>query len=108
VGPGPDQTKGMMDRAAAVIATWFLGWMVTKGWLGASDSAVLLPAVILLPSIAYGAWVNRDKALIQSAGNVVDPKTCKPTIIVTSPEMAAATPDQNNIVSNTDVKVTKK
>ena len=105
---GSDQVKGMMDRAATVLATMFLGWMVNKGWMGQADAVTLTPALILLPALAYGAWVNRDKALIQSAGNVIDPKTCKPTIIVTSPEMAAATPDQNNIVSNTDVKVTKK
>ena len=35
---GPDQVKGMLDRAIAVMATMFLGWMVKKGWLGESDA----------------------------------------------------------------------
>lgn len=103
-----DQLKGMADRAIAVLATMFLNWMVTKGWLGQSDAATLLPALVLLPALAWGYWNNRDKALIQSAANVVDPNTGKKVVIVTSPELAAATPDQNNIVSSTDVKVTQK
>lgn len=102
-----DQLKGMLDRTIAVLATTFLGWMVKKGWIGESDSAALLPAMVVLPAIIYGAWVNRDKALLQSAANVVGPDG-KPTIIVTSPALAAATPDQNNIVSNTDAKVINK
>ena len=105
---GPDQVKGMLDRAMTVLVTMFLGWLVKRGYIGESDSATLLPAIVLLPALAWGWWNNRDKALIQSAGNVIDPKTNKPTIIVTSPEMAAATPGQNNIVSNTDVKVVNK
>lgn len=103
-----DQIKGMLDRAIAVLATMFLNWLVTKGFLGQSDAATLLPALVLLPALAWGWWNNRDAALISSAGNVVDPKTGKKAIIVTSPELAAATPDQNNIVSSTDVKVTQK
>ena len=105
---GQDQIKGMVDRTILVLATWLLSKAVSAGWLSQADSAQLLPALIVLPALAWGWYNNRDKALLQSAGNVVDPKTGKPTIIVTSPEMAAATPGQNNIVSNTDVKVTEK
>lgn len=101
----PDQLKGMTDRALAVIATMFLNWLVNKGWLGQSDAATLLPALVLLPSIAYGAWNNRDKALLQSAANVVDPKTGQKTLIVTSSDLAAATPENNNIVAHSDVTV---
>jgi len=97
-----DQVKGMLDRAIAVLATMFLNWMVTKGWLGQSDAATLLPALVLLPALAWGYWNNRDKALVQSAANVPG------TIVVTQPALAAATPDQNNIVSNTNVEVKTK
>ncbi len=97
-----DQIKGMLDRAIAVLATMLLNWMVTKGWLGQSDAATLLPALVLLPALAWGYWNNRDKALVQSAANVPG------TVIVTQPALAAATPDQNNIVSNTNVEVKTK
>ena len=102
-----DQIKGMLDRAIAVIATMILGWMVKKGWLGESDSATLLPAVILLPSLAWGWWNNRPKALLQSAATVVG-SDGKQTLIVASPEFAKDTPDQNNIVSNKEVEVKTK
>ena len=105
---GQDQIKGMLDRAATVLATMALAWMVKKGFIGEADSAQLLPALVILPAIAYGWWNNRPKALLQSAANVTDPATGKPTVIVTSPEMAAATPEQTNIISNTAVKVVQK
>ena len=90
-----DQMKGMLDRTIAVLATMFLGWMVKKGWIGESDAASLLPALIVLPAIAWGWWVNRDKALLQSAASVPG------TVVVTTPELAKDTPNETNIVSNT-------
>lgn len=97
-----DQLKGMLDRAAAVLVTMALGWMVKRGWLGESDAATLAPAIVLLPAIAWGWWNNRDKALVQSAANVPG------TVVVTSAALAASTPDQNNIVSSTQVEVKTK
>lgn len=93
-----DQVRGMLDRAASVLATMFLAWCVKKGFIGESDSAALLPAVILLPSLAWGWWVNRNKALVQSAANVPG------TLVVTTPALAAATPE-SNIVPATSTKV---
>lgn len=101
-----DQLKGMLDRAIAVLATMFLGWMVKRGWLGESDAAALSPALILLPALAWGWWNNRNKALLQSASNVVGEDGRK-TVIVASPELALSTP-QNNIVSNAKVEVKTK
>lgn len=101
-----DQIKGMIDRAIAVMATMFLSWMVKKGWLGESDAAQLLPALVLLPAIAWGWWNNRAKAILQSAANVVGEDGKKP-VIIASPELAASVP-QNNVVSSTDVTVKDK
>lgn len=90
-----DQLKGMLDRAIAILATMFLAWMVKRGWLGESDSAALLPLVVLLPSLAWGWWNNRDKALVQAAAAVPG------TVVVTTKELATSTPGQQNIVANT-------
>ena len=103
---GQDQVRGMLDRAMTVLVTMFLGWLVKKGVIGESDSAQLLPALVILPAIAYGWWNNRPKALLQSAASIVGADG-KKTVIVASPELANATPE-NNIVSATDVKVTTK
>lgn len=84
----------MLDRAVTVLATMLLTWMVKRGWIGESDSAQLLPAVILLPALAWGWWNNRNKALVQSASNVPG------TVVVTTPELALDTPNQKNIISS--------
>ena len=103
---GQDQIKGMLDRAIAVLATMFLGWLVKRGYLGESDAATLMPALVLLPALAWGWWNNRDKALLQSAAAVVGENGQK-TVVVASPELANSTPE-NNIVSAATVKVTSK
>lgn len=90
-----DQLKGMIDRAVIVFATMFLHWLVQKGYIGESDSAQLLPLLVLLPALFWGWWNNRDKALVQSASNVPG------TVVVTTRELALATPDQKNIIANT-------
>lgn len=94
-----DQVSGALDRALAVLATMLLGWLVKRGYLGEGDAAALIPALVLLPSVLWGLWVNRRTALLQSASNVVGDDG-KKTVILTSPELAAATPS-TNIISNT-------
>lgn len=96
-----DQLKGMIDRFVAVMATMFLGYCVKKGWIGQTDSATLLPAIILLPSLAWGWWVNRNKALVQSAANVPG------TVVVTTPTLAQSTPETNIVSSDTSRVVTE-
>ena len=89
-----DQLIGMTDRALAIFLTVFLGFLVKRGYLGESEAAALLPAVVLLPSLLWGWYVNRDIALLQSASNV------KGTGGVTTPALATATPNEKNIISN--------
>lgn len=99
-----DQLKGMLDRALIVFATTLLGWMVKKGWISESDSAVFLPALVALPAIAWGAYNNRAVAQLQKAGRVVG-EDGKKTVVVTSPELANATPNEANIISTSSSQV---
>lgn len=96
---GKDQVSGTLDRGLAVLATILLGKLVEWGYLGATDAATLVPFVVLLPSMFWGWWVNRPKALLQSAANVVGADG-KKTVVLASPEIANAMPEKN-IVSNT-------
>ena len=86
---GPDQVKGMLDRGLAVLVTMFLGVLVRKGYLGESDAATLAPAIVLLPSLAWGWWNNRPKALVQSVAALPN------TTVVTSADLAKSTPEPN-------------
>lgn len=62
-------------------------------------------------TLAVGLWsqlTKTDKSKVQAAAAVLDPETGKRTIVVTSAALAAATPNQPNIVSHDDVKVTQQ
>lgn len=102
-----EQVKGMVERFATILATWFLLKMVQRGFISSEDSGILLPGLVVIivaaPSLAYGWWVNRSKALQQAASNTFNPDGTKP-IIVTSPAIAAST-SESNIVSSTTNKV---
>ncbi len=93
-----DQVKGILERASTVIAVMLLSWLVRKGWIGESDMATLLPAVVLVPSLVYGWWINRPKALVQSVASLPG------TVIITEDKLAKATPE-TNVVSNINAKV---
>lgn len=101
-----EQIKAMAERAVTIIMTILLAKTVKWGWLSDSDSAALLPFMIILPSLAYAWWVNRNKELAKALANTVDAQGNRP-IVVTSSAIAESTP-QSNIVSNEAVTVVSK
>lgn len=98
-----DQASGIADRTVSGALVWavsfFLGKLALAGYLAASDVPQLSVVVIILGSAAWGWWVNRPVAIALAAGNILRPDGTK-TVVVTSPEIAAATPGEANIVSN--------
>lgn len=98
-----DQISGIADRTISNTLVWLASFVLAKiaaaGYLDASDIPQLSVALILLGSAAWGCWTNRPIAIAQAAGNILRPDGTK-TVVVTSPEIAAATPGQANIVSN--------
>lgn len=97
-----DQISGSSDRALLVLVTWFLTYASQKGWITTSDVATLAPAIVAIAGFGWGWWVNRPKAIAMSAASIPG------TTVVTTPDLAAATPDHSNIVSNTETKVVPK
>lgn len=96
--PTWEQVKGATDRLVAML----LVWLVAKGYIAGEDAATVGAIIIGLLSLAWGAWVNRPKALVQSAAAVPG------TTIVTTADLAAATPGQANIMSATTNVITRK
>lgn len=92
------QVSGMLDRVLIAVGMY----AVAKGWISQSDMMQFVALVLAVGGAVWGWYVNRDKALVQAAAAVPG------TVVVTTPALAAATPDQNNIVSNTEVKVSTK
>lgn len=97
-----EQVKAMAERAVTILVTIFLAKLVKMGWLSDSDSAMLLPFLVILPSLLYAWYVNRGQALAQATVNAVPG-----TVVVTTPEVAKAVPS-TDVVSNEVVQVVSK
>ena len=96
------QVSGVIERIATVAITWLLTWLTTKGWISTAQAAEFMPLLLAVITAVYGWWITRDKAILQNAAAVPG------TVVVTTPELSAATPDQNNIVSSSETKVVTK
>lgn len=90
-----DQISGVADRLLVVLATY----MVAKGYITQSQAAEYIPLVLALASAIYGWYVNRPVAIAQSAAALPG------TTVITTPDIARATPMEGNIIANTENKV---
>lgn len=93
--PTTDQVKGITDRLVAVLLTW----LVAKGYIGRDDALEYGPIAIALAMAFYAWWVNRPKAIVQSAAAIPG------TTVVTTPELASGTPEQNILSTATNTVV---
>jgi len=97
--PNYAQTTGAIER----LITAALVYSVGRGWILPTD-VVPLGAVILAGlSAAYAIYVNRATNLAKQAASI-----SPGTVVITTPEIAAATPGLPNIVSNQDIKAVPK
>jgi hypothetical protein len=100
--PSKDQTTGIVERVIYGVAMAVLMKLVAKGWLDADMAPYIAGGAVTAVGGAYAWWINRPKAIVQSAAALPG------TIVVTTHDLAAATPDQSNIVSNKTNEVTSK
>lgn len=96
-------TSEDVQRYARIGLQWLASFLVTHGTIK-SGATWVEPTIGVLVGLASFAWTiygNRVKAKmieVEKAG----------AIVVTTAEMAKATPDSPNIVSQTEVKVVPK
>lgn len=88
-----EQAKGVLDRLIALL----LLWLVSGGYLTEGDAATVGTILIGLASLAWGWWANRPKALVQSAATVPS------TTVITTPALAADTPEPNIVSAASNV-----
>lgn len=98
--PTWDQIKGIIERLILVVLTY----AVTKGWIAIEDVATYGPALLALAGAGYAAWVNRPKAIVQSAAALPN------TVVVTTPAIASTTPEKNIISTQgrTEEEITRE
>lgn len=92
-----DQISGPLDRIVLVALTF----LVSKGYISTQDVAGYATLILGVAGAFYGWWVNRPKAIVQSAAALPG------TTVVTTAALAASTP-QTNIVSNATSQVVTK
>lgn len=97
-----DQTTGIIERIiyAAVLALAMK--LVQHGYIDSDMATYIATGAVAAFGSVYAWWINRPQAIAQAAANIPG------TTVVTTPEIAAATPNNANIVSNTATKVEQK
>jgi len=73
-------------------------YAVGRNWISEAEMMQLVAVIIGIGGVIWGAYVNTDKALVQAASSVPAGPGLR-TVVSTSPELAAATPNESNIVS---------
>lgn len=84
-----DQIRGPVERVIYI----GLGWLVARGFITSAEVANYGTLALAIAAGFYGWWQNRPKAIMQSAAAI------EGTTVVTTPELAKATPEVN-IISN--------
>lgn len=96
--PNWSQLTGVADRVILILLTY----AAAKGWIASTDVAGLATLILAILGAVYAFYVNRNTNLAKQAAAIPN------TTVITTPEIAKATPDQSNIVSNADLKVVPK
>lgn len=63
-----DQISGPLDRVVLILLTF----LVTKGYISTQDVAGYAALILGVIGAIYGWWVNRPKAILQSAAALPD------------------------------------
>lgn len=96
-----DQTSGIVERLIYAAAMAVLTKLVAKGYIDQDMAAYAAGGAVAAVGSVWAWWINRPKALAQSAAALPG------TTVVTSSDIANSTPE-TNIVSNATMKVTSK
>jgi len=96
-----DQTTGMFERVLYGVAMGVLTKLVAKGYIDQDLAAYVAAGFVTAVGAAWGWWINRPKALVQSAAAVPG------TTVITQPALAAATTEVNIVSSDSTKAVTK-
>lgn len=101
------RTTGVIERVAWAAA---VGIAMKLATLLGLDQETYVPwiatGILSLIGGAYGWWVNRPQKILEAASNVPNPEAHGgKTIVLASPEMAAATTSSPNVISTDDHRV---
>lgn len=93
-----DQVLGVADRLLIALTSW----LAAKGYITQGQVADIISLGVAAVAVGYGFYINRPVSIAKSAAALPG------TLVVTTPEIAAATPNQENIRSSTETEVKVK
>lgn len=96
-----EQKAGIVERLVYAAAMAVLTKLVAKGYIDQDMAAYVAAGAVTAVGGAWAWWINRPKALVQSAAAVPG------TIVITNEQIAHSTPELN-IVSNVKMKAVSK
>ena len=92
-----DQIRGPIERVVLIGLSYAAG----RKWISESEIVGYATLILGVAAAFYGWWQNRPQAIAQSAAALPG------TTIITTPAIAAATPE-TNIVSNATTEAVSK
>lgn len=98
--PTFDQIRAPLERVLYIA----LGYIAAKGWIGKEMVGDIITVVLALAAAGYGIYTTKQSVVAARAADALPAGS----VIVTSSEIAAATPNNPNVVSKADVKVVEK
>jgi len=101
-----DQGVGVAERLMYGAFLWVAMQLVAKGFIDAEMASYLAAGAVGAVGSVRAWWVNRPKALVEAASNVIGENGMR-TVVITAPEIANNMP-QNNIIPNDEMKAVQK
>lgn len=98
--PTFDQIRAPLERVLLVALTY----AVAKGWIAKELVGDILALVLAVGGFAWGIYTTRPSVVAARAAEILP----EGSTIVTSPEIAKATPGNANIVSSSTMEVVEK
>jgi hypothetical protein len=100
------QSMGVIERTALVGATMIAFKIVAILGLDPQYTDWIAFGIIASIGGLIGWWQNRPKILAETVANIPNPESPSgKTIVIGSPELAAATPASPTVISSTEHKV---
>lgn len=95
------RVTGVTERVAYAVLMFFMMKLVKNGYITPEMAEYIALGVIGGAGALYAWWINRPQKIIEAAASVPNPgaPTGK-TVIVTTPELANATPAANVVSSD--------
>lgn len=103
------QSMGVTERIAYAAVFWLCMRLASRGYMSPEMAEYVALGIVAGGGAVMGWWQNRPKILVEAVSNIPNPDSPNGrTVVVTTPELAAATPAAPTVISSTEAKIVPK